>query len=1356
MNLLIGGIEPASLCGFASEEAGQEAPDAALVRLQVLIGGQIVERPAWRASSIVAAVSLFLCTALCAEPVDPSQARKAADAFLKMRAARSGVTRGTVSIASETGVTAAGLTAAGIRDIRDEDGTVLAYVTDLKPRGFIATSADTDIAPVIAYSFRSSFPTDHDKINPLYRMLCEDMRLRAQALAENPESASVEAGGLWNSYVGVQAGEPNQGVFQQWPAEGTSSTGGWLNTAWDQAAPYNQFCPLDPVGRGRSYVGCAATAVAQLANYHQRCTANFTDADAYTAYSGLNMDADSALYDFPTFIELNAYLDAVRIKYSQGSDLNDVDAAALSFACGVATVMDYSSEGSGASPSDVRDALLGKLGFHSADMLGGLSADTSVLLQENLVNGLPALMGICTADGMMGHLLVCDGYNTDNEYHLNFGWGSDRPVKMTEVWYRLPTGLLSRKNVVTEILLNIQPGKPDLEADPASMGFYSAPGGESAVQSLHLANNVVGVRVISVSSPDGFLIARAGKAFSDHLDAFTLQRVGLGQTVDVKFHPERAGGYYGTLAVQYGDGKVTYVILKGWSYAGGTQIGAGDVSGTWSQAQSPYFVTGHLQVLENTTLTVEPGVKVFFLGPFSMTVGKNATLMARGTAASPIEFTAWNKDSGWTGLRFVDSGSDDVLSYCSITLARKGAGLIPPNAYSAGSPQDLKGGAIFCSSSDPTIENCRIANNVGDVGGAIYCIESSPVISNTLIANNASLGGRPRAGGLCCDDWGVPELRNCTIVRNSPGGIYTTSWEGTTLTNTIVWDNDIYQIQTEECSPTVSFCNVQGGYRGDGNMDVDPCFFDPSDGVGIDYDGSAANWALQTRSPCINSGTWIDDLPAADLAGASRVHSDVIDMGAYENQSDAPLMTVSPSAMADAGCVGVDVNSVVPLDIANTGTGDFEIDQLSIIDANGVFSLVTPIQDRVLPPGDSVQVKIAFRPREEKSYTGVVDIRSTAENSGHRQVTLRGVGVSGTIVSGPSVSGTWRKSQSPYIVTGDIRIPRSRTLTIEPGVVVTFAGRFSLTVGYRATLRASGTEQDKIVFTASDTEKGWSGIRLLNSGADDTLSHCTIQYAKKPSSSGGGLLDLLGGAILCSSPEDEEPGFPIPSSPTIDYCLITHNHARRGGAIMCTDESEAIITNNTIVDNSAEIDGGAFALYYAYCVMANNVIAANSAGAVGGAIMNYLGCPLITNNTMVHNRPSAMHLEVTTVFGLAFETCVIVNNIIWDNEVFLSEEVVDGEYEIQYNDIQGGWAGTGNIDVDPLFADPGAGDYHLKSRAGRWDPVAGNWVNDDVTSPCIDAGDPDLDVGDEPETNGQRVNMGAYGGTDQASKSPGQ
>ena len=84
----------------------------------------------------------------------------------------------------------------------------------------------------------------------------------------------------------------------------------------------------------------------------------------------------------------------------------------------------------------------------------------------------------------------------------------------------------------------------------------------------------------------------------------------------------------------------------------------------------------------------------------------------------------------------------------------------------------------------------------------------------------------------------------------------------------------------------------------------------------------------------------------------------------------------------------------------------------------------------------------------------------------------------------------------------------------------------------------------------------------------------------------------------------------------------------------------------------------------------------------------------------------------------------------------------------------------GNIDTDPLFAHEGnwdsdtwiQGDYHLKSQAGRHDPARQIWQIDDQHSPCIDAGDPTAAYKNEPLYNGQRINIGAYGNTQQASK----
>ena len=70
-------------------------------------------------------------------------------------------------------------------------------------------------------------------------------------------------------------------------------------------------------------------------------------------------------------------------------------------------------------------------------------------------------------------------------------------------------------------------------------------------------------------------------------------------------------------------------------------------------------------------MNIQPGVHVLFTGPYSLTVGTNTRLNAEGNASDPIVFSALNKDIGWTGLRFLDSGDDDVLTHCTITSSKK-------------------------------------------------------------------------------------------------------------------------------------------------------------------------------------------------------------------------------------------------------------------------------------------------------------------------------------------------------------------------------------------------------------------------------------------------------------------------------------------------------------------------------------------------------------------------------------------------------------------------------------------------------------------------------------------------------------
>lgn len=192
------------------------------------------------------------------------------------------------------------------------------------------------------------------------------------------------------------------------------------------------------------------------------------------------------------------------------------------------------------------------------------------------------------------------------------------------------------------------------------------------------------------------------------------------------------------------------------------------------------------------------------------------------------------------------------------------------------------------------------------------------------------------------------------------------------------------------------------------------------------------------------------------------------------------------------------------------------------------------------------------------------------------------------------------------------------------------------------------------------------------------------------------------------------------------------------------------------------------------CTMIGFAITAGSALDTA-AIVCTESSPIVANCLIVGNRILDESSAVVRCRDsqAAFVNCTVADNVsdgflLIDSPIVLTNSIVRNTVAligvskpaITYCDILNDWPDTGNIDVDPLFARPGRwddmvalelqwvpGDYHLTSRAGRWEPATRVWVQDGVTSPCIDAGDPAGPVGDEPMPNGNTVNLGAYGGT---------
>jgi hypothetical protein len=248
-------------------------------------------------------------------------------------------------------------------------------------------------------------------------------------------------------------------------------------------------------------------------------------------------------------------------------------------------------------------------------------------------------------------------------------------------------------------------------------------------------------------------------------------------------------------------------------------------------------------------------------------------------------------------------------------------------------------------------------------------------------------------------------------------------------------------------------------------------------------------------------------------------------------------------------------------------------------------------------------------------------------------------------------------------------------------------------------------------------------------GCSLTLTNCIITENSSAESDGGG--------VICSEN----------SSVTMTHCAVIGNTARTGGGVACFINSSVTMTHCVIVGNTAQWGGG-LGTYSpgstAVINCTNCTIWGNSASTSGGGVGCYQGGASATvTNSIFWGNTAPKGDQVALTHGASTLTLTCSN-------------VAGGQTGVT---LEGGstlnW-GEGNIDAHPYFAHPPNGDYHLKSQAGRWDPYSESWVLDNVTSACRDRGDPNIPIGDEPMPNGDIINMGAYGGTREASMSIGQ
>ena len=291
----------------------------------------------------------------------------------------------------------------------------------------------------------------------------------------------------------------------------------------------------------------------------------------------------------------------------------------------------------------------------------------------------------------------------------------------------------------------------------------------------------------------------------------------------------------------------------------------------------------------------------------------------------------------------------------------------------------------------------------------------------------------------------------------------------------------------------------------------------------------------------------------------------------------------------------------------------------------------------------------------------------------------------------------------------------------------TISGNVADSAGGVACSKQSAATFTNCTIAANSSTNSSGGLRCHSSAP--TLTNCTI--SGNLSCTGGGVVceyDASPTFIDCTISGNEVQGGYCRGGgvscddghPTFTNCTICGNKAQgysaRGGGVCCINYSSPLLTNCTISGNSCDYYGGGIACSKSSPTLVNCTVSRNVADSGGGLHCYWGDAPTLTNCTMVANSAvSGAALSCDSYLHSYPSVVAVSNSILW-NGVDQVWNADGSAVTLTYCDVQGGWAGAGNLDADPLFADPDGPDG---------DPAT--WEDNDYRlaggSPCIDAAD---------------------------------
>jgi len=495
------------------------------------------------------------------------------------------------------------------------------------------------------------------------------------------------------------------------------------------------------------------------------------------------------------------------------------------------------------------------------------------------------------------------------------------------------------------------------------------------------------------------------------------------------------------------------------------------------------------------------------------------------------------------------------------------------NCVFRGNSAGVRGGGVANDLlTHPTFISCSFIDNHCDVkGGAMYNdFHCSPTLVNCLFVGNSAEGG----GAMGNDGCSNPVFTNCTFTKNYAADLGGALYQGTTredlpppspiLTNCILW-GDICpcgpkEIENwHECNPTVTHCDVEGGYRGEGNIDTDPLFVDPGGG----------DYHLRPESPCAGMGAyeWNGEMIAAECRGGPS--REVLTAEAVNPASSGVLVDVDNTAGPWDGKSWATAFRTIQegLDAAERTGAEVWV-------AEGTY-YPTPTTDRTvsfqLKPG--VTLYGGFKgnelARDQRDWLKNVtilsgDIGRQGDNSHSSYHVVKGAPYAA--INGFTITGGNADGDAPYDRKG--------------GGMINYDN-------------ASVTVMN-CIFTGNSADEG--GAIYNWNLSSPTLVNCTFS---------GNTARKNGGAIVNRNG----------CSPAVNNCTFTKNYAKlRGGAMFMDYGSNPILNNCAFAENSSDGHGGGMYTYNKASqigvtrpVVTNCAFNGNSAKFRGGGMANYDG-----------------------------------------------------------------------------------------------------------------------------------------------------